>query len=59
MTYTITLGGSYMALCEATKRKRIEAKLEEFIKENCVLAIEFLNKYKEPVTDARLLQIQN
>jgi hypothetical protein len=59
MTYIIILGGSYMALCEATKRKRIEAKQEEFIKENCVLAIEFLNKHKMPVTDARLLQIQN
>lgn len=51
--------GNGMALSEATKKKRMDENIEKYIQECLILAIEFLKKYNEPVTDKRLLQIQN
>lgn len=41
------------------KQQLLEKNKEAFLKECCERAVKFLNKYKIPVTDARLLQLQN
>jgi hypothetical protein len=48
-----------MALSKETLEKRKQEKMKAYTKECFLLAIQFLEKYKIPITDKRLLLLQN
>jgi hypothetical protein len=48
-----------MALSKETLERRKQEKVKAYTKECCLLALQFLVKYKFPVTDGRLLQLKN
>lgn len=48
-----------MALSKETLERRKQEKIAAYTKECCLLAIQFLEKYKIPIIDKRLLQLQN